>query len=368
MIGLIVDYGYDLSASRKIAAIQKTKGDLQEYFRSVVSAKLLIYLCLVILVLLYIQLKDYNFTDFVLFVLLLLSVIGNAFFFFFLFLGLERLDISASIQFVAKFIFSLSILLMISSPDDYALYGVAVFFSQTVLIVISHIYLKRKYSIVFKLASIQSIKRQIQNGFTVFISTFVANFYSTFNLTLLGILTSETEVGYFSASQKIVYFGIGIIGYPLSLTLFPKISQSFVISEVVGRKTHHKYLKLVLIPAFVVSFALFFNAEKGVLLIFGNQFSDSIDLLRVLSPLPFIIAISNYYGTLGLLNMKKDPDFFMVTGIGALLGITLNLSLFKVFGVFGFCVGWLLTEASVSFLMFHRYHYKERNEDQITSY
>ena len=186
----------------------------------------------------------------------------------------------------------------------------------------------------------------------MFTSTVVINFYTTSNIVILGFFAPLINVGFFSAAMKLVSVVQSLITIPLNQSLYPHIGNSFSMGYEIGIDKLKKVTALVAISTFLLSLLLFFLAPLLVKIILGDSFLPSILTLRILSFLPFMIALSNVFGIQGLLNMKKDKVFFKVTLIGAIINIILNFILTPFIFQNGTALAWMITEVFITICFF----------------
>ena len=89
-----------------------------------------------------------------------------------------------------------------------------------------------------------------------------------------------------------------------------------------------------------------------VKLVFGEQFLEAATCLRIISFIPFITGLSNIFAVQGLLNLKMDKIFLIITFIGALISIVLNFLLVPRYRENGTAAVWLITELFITFVSY----------------
>ena len=106
------------------------------------------------------------------------------------------------------------------------------------------------------------------------------------------------------------------------------------------------------IPAFLLSTFLFLFSEELILLILGKQYLNSIQILKWLAFLPFIIFLSNVFGIQFMLGQGFDSEFRKIIFIGALFNLLLLIILVPIYGAVGTAVSMFITEIVITFLTF----------------
>jgi PST family polysaccharide transporter len=93
-------------------------------------------------------------------------------------------------------------------------------------------------------------------------------------------------------------------------------------------------------------------ADPIVNILLGDQYQRSITLLKVMAPLPFIIALSNIYGVQIMLNFGYKRAFTRILVFAAIVSILLSLKLVPIYQGLGTAVTILMVEVFVTISMF----------------
>jgi PST family polysaccharide transporter len=221
---------------------------------------------------------------------------------------------------------------------------------------LSLVYVVKVSKIVLALPKISHIVKAIKDGVSIFISSIVINFYLAGGVIILGLFASNEAVGYFSAASKIIVLFQSIILYPLYQSLFPHLSKSFDIKIEEGLRVLRKMFLWVIGVTSAGSVVLFLGAKLIILIIYGDKFLQAVICLRVVSVLLIITGISNVLGVQGLINMKKDKIFMMVTGTGAFFSIFLNIYFASNLQELGTSIAWVITETIVMIGFIYSYY------------
>jgi PST family polysaccharide transporter len=78
----------------------------------------------------------------------------------------------------------------------------------------------RDFEVSFKIVGLKELKRQLKEGWHIFISTVAISLYTISNTFILGLFTNNAIVGYYAAAERIVKAVQGLLG-PISQTLYP---------------------------------------------------------------------------------------------------------------------------------------------------
>ena len=348
---LIVNYGFDLSASRDIAQNRDNWANIEKIFNNVLFSKVLLFLvsALVFFITLFSVAKINQYK--ILYLIMFLGVGGNVFFPTWFFQGIEKLNLTAIFTFIIRLIFTLLVFLLIKSKNDYLLYPVTTLIGQIIVSIISLWLIQKTYKIKIKLPLLTDIWKTLKNDAKIFYTTVVINLYTTTNFVMLGFLAGDYDVGIYSAAYKIVIIIMSIISGPLSQSLYPSIGKTFAKSRELGIIKVYKALIFVIPLTLIPSVVIFLFPDLIIHALYGHKFDSAIETLKLLAFAPLIIGLSNVFGIQGLLNLKLDGFVTIVTTIGAIMGLTLNFIFVPIYKYNGTAISWLITEITITILM-----------------
>lgn len=347
---LVVNYGFDLSATSNIAKVSQNKKAVSQIFWNVTAIRLIA--CIIGGVLLLIggylldSLKDIISILFACYI----SVLGTALFPQWLFQGKEQLGNISTIR-VALQISTIPLLFLFVTDKSHVwqaaligsmpMIGIAV--AGTLLIV------KRGW-ISWSPISFGLIKKQLIEGWHIFISTAAINLYTTSVTVVLGGLSGPASVGYFTAANRLIKAVLGLYG-PISNAFYPRINAVVNTNKTAAIILIKKLYKLQLGIAIISTLGIFLLAEKVTLLFYGTDFGNTVIVLKILSLLPIVICTSNVLGIQTLIPFGYKKEFSRVLLVSGGFSLFLLFPLTYRFAEFGAAVSVLLTEIIVTSLM-----------------
>ena len=179
---------------------------------------------------------------------------------------------------------------------------------------------------------------------TLGVYAILTSMYTTFNVTFLGFVSGDDEVGYYSTATKIYYMVMALFA-AFTGVMMPRMSN--LLSA--GRRDEFKSgFSLALQVLFGFSFPLvawmMVSAPDIVALIAGPGYEGAILPMRLVAPLIFIIGYEQILVIQTLIPLGKDKILLRNSIFGALLGTLLNIVLVPVFASVGSALVWILTE------------------------
>ncbi|MBO9572993.1 MAG: flippase, partial [Chitinophagaceae bacterium] len=349
---LLINFGFDLSATRAIAARRDDLEERNKIFNQVFLAKLLLVGVSVILFIgsLYVvpQLREEKTVAIFSFLLCLSWVITPNW----LYQGMQELSRIAIFNLATKIIFTIVILVVIREKADYIWQPLAVSSAQIIVGAFSFVFAVRRYQIHLKLPPIRPVLELLWNERVIFFSMVVINLYTTTNVVLLGFLQKPEQVGYYTAGYRLIAIIQTLITMPLAQSLFPFVGAAFSQSRDKGLDVVKQLAPVVTVFTFSAAIVSWIFAPFAISIFYGHKFEPSIMVFRILAFVPMIVGWSNLLGIQTMINLKMDRPFFRITLIGAVISIVLNFILVKSFGFVGTAWSWLLTEIFITLAMY----------------
>ena len=349
---VIVDFGFNISGTREISLARDNKKKLSELFSSILLIKsgLIIvgFLLLVVIVELFTRFK----IDAQIYYLSFGIVIGQALFPVWFFQGIEKMKFVTLINILAKVIFTVLIFLVIRDEEDYLLVPT---FNSLGFIVAGLIGLGISLKHVnFKKPKWDTVKRLFLESFSLFVSNFAVNLYTTCNVFILGIFTGNTVVGVYSSMEKLI-LAMKNIYVPLYQALFPWLAKQ---AKTKQNSTIKKLSPIVLGVGSLITLTIVLFGKVILSIIYNDDLINSYAIIfKILSFIAIFAALSMLYNTLYLPAIKKFKTRMIILIIGGIINVLLNLFLVKLYGIYGTAFSVVSTELILVILGF--YYFKK---------
>lgn len=349
---LLITYGFDLTATRRISQDPKNHLLRNAVFCEVLSAQVLLFLlstlifsvCLFAVPQLSVE-KEVAVFSF-------LVTIGTVFTQNWLFQAMQDLPKIAVLSFISKLLFTISIVFLVRRESDYVWIPLVTAIIQIMVSLVSFAWSVKRYQLSFSVVPLTRIIGLLKEERMIFLSCVVIGLYTITNAVILGLLRPQVEVGYYTAAQKLVDVVGNVISLPLSQALYPFVGFAFGKGMNDGIAIIKKTLPIVWLFTFVAGVLMFLFGPMLIHIFYGNKFDHSIVIFRMLCFVPMIIVLSNLFGIQIMLNLKMDKPFFKITAIGALLAVILNMAMTHIWGSIGTAANWVVVEVYITLAMF----------------
>jgi O-antigen/teichoic acid export membrane protein len=356
---LVVDFGFNFSATKQIAIYKNNPQKLQEIFWSTIFAKiglLIVSFALLLIVSFGVpQFHIYRSTMFIFFIM----VVGNTFSFVWYFQGLGKIRFVSIINVVSKMLILPLTFILVKSPDDF---GIAAFIQAGVFIASSLISIGvLKYHKDFPLwlsPTKNKILAEIKSSYPIFLSSVASSFYTALFAVILGFFSTPEEVGKYAAAEKIMRAFCYLIFVPVSQAFFPKISALSQEAKPKAMKFVKRILYFVAV-LMVMAFIILYFFSGYITNFFGDDYQGLDMLFKIMAVIPLLVALGGILGQLGLLAVggerekKKFQYVYFIAGVAALIIILL---LVPEYASVGASIALLITEFIVFATMF--WHWK----------
>lgn len=350
-LAILVNYGFNLTATKEIA---QNKGHLQKqtliFYRVMTTKLFLILLSVIILIPVVLAVPQYR-EFYYIYLLVFAGLCFQSLFPIWFFQGQQNLKFPIIQNAVIKSSFTVLIFFVVAKEADFWKAPLLTTIGYFVAMLASFVYMVKKYKVSFVFSTFSEVKSQLKTGLYVFLSQVKISFFSNFNVILLGFLAGNVAVGYFTSADKIIR-ALAVIQVPVTATLFPYFSNLLLTDKPKAFAMINKIALLSALAYLPVLILFFWYAPEITILVFGKGMEPVAQLIRIMMPLPLFIILNNFSGTQMLLNMGKDKWYFNVLLSTAVLNIIVVLPLTLKFGYVGTSYAVLFSEFYLCLAMY----------------
>lgn len=239
-----------------------------------------------------------------------------------------------------KLISFICIILIIKEPKDFIVYAAMVTFATVGNYIFNIVYSKNK--VHYSLNGLD-LKKHLKPLAIFFINGMLGTLYSRIDITMLGIMSTNAAIGYYSYAQKTINIAISIC-VAATAVFMPRLSYYYQNErEMFLRLLENglKALHFVLIPMAVGMYIL---APDAMILLYGKDFVQSSPTLRIFV---FLILIKGYGDLLCWQVSVATNNEKVITGariIGAITNISLNMLLIPIWAELGAAIASVVSE------------------------
>ena len=342
---LVIEFGFQLSATREVARRRHGDGRLAEVFAGVVGAQAVIAVCVVAVIFVARPwvpvLRDHP----SLLASAILWAVAEGFNPTWYFLGLERMKIVATLEVCSKSAAAIAMFALVHSPKDagivLALQAIAPLLSIAGALWIVY------RDLPFCLPTRILIREALVAGWPMFVMRSAESLYTLANAFLLGLFAGPAVVGYFAGPEKISRALFGLLN-PVRETLYPRISKLVHTAPAEAARLARIGMLITGAGGLIMGAVVYVSAPFLIKILLGTQFEPAVTVLRILAILPPVIAVAQAVGMHWLLPLGREKVVTRTIIIGAALNLLLVLWLVPKHAQIGMAWAVICTESFVA--------------------
>ena len=348
---IITDYGFNLTGTREISIHRNDKDKVTEIFSSIMTIKfLLMFLSFILLSILILSFKKFS-NDWVVYFLSFGTVIGQVLFPVWFFQGMERMKYITYLNILAKSIFTVSIFIFVQEKNDFWIVPLLTSIGFIIAGFWSLILVRKEFNIFFKWQNKDRILFYAIDGWQMFLINITTSIYTISNIFLLGIIGNNMLVGYYSAAEKLIK-PIQYLMQPIFQTTYPYISNKMQQSKENTIIFLKKLYSFTFIFTLILSCFVFFYSQEIIFLFYGEEYKNSVLVLKILSFLPLVGNMNNAFGIQTLQNMGLQRVHLKIIRFSTILFIVVAIVLVPTYHHIGSAISLIFVEALIPMIMF----------------
>ncbi|MFV0230409.1 oligosaccharide flippase family protein [Empedobacter falsenii] len=346
-LNLVVQYGFNFSATNKVAKNQENKIVLSETYSSVTIIRLVFSLIISIGLIL----SGVFFKDQIIIYLMGIGIfLGQGLIPVWLFQGLEKMRFITIINTIVRVLAFVFIIFLIKKPEDVNKLMLIQTFSFLIGGIASVLLVKSQLKIQLIIPRLNIIKENLQEGWSLFLSTIGMNLYRESNVVILGMVAGYTTVGLYSPAEKLIK-GVQSFTNIIVTALYPHFSKKMSKDKSSGIESFLKIGKLLSILFVIATVLVILFSSIIIDQYIGKRHYSTMTDFRILSLVILFGGLNYYYGIVGLVNFNKQKLFNRLVWISGMIGISLSFILSLFLKDIGAAIAMVIAEAILLFLI-----------------
>ncbi|MEG0517904.1 MAG: flippase [Bacteroidales bacterium] len=192
-----------------------------------------------------------------------------------------------------------------------------------------------------------AITRHLKPSLKLFTLNLIISIYILLDSVMLGFLSGDEAVGYYTAASKLTKMSLGIVT-ALGSVLLPRFSNYISM----GRTTEfielgNKAISFTAALVFPMAVGLILLANPIILIFSGPSYIPAIYTLQIIAPITIFIGFSSLLGIQILYPLGKENLVIAATLTGAVVNVTLNFFLIPIYAQTGAAIASLTAESAV---------------------
>jgi PST family polysaccharide transporter len=344
-LSLLVEYGFNLSATREVARCRSDRHRLTGLLAAVSGAKLILVMLAVGLAFILSQWVDNLGRDPRLLWCGVLWAVALGFSPVWFFQGLERLRMVAGLEVGTKLAALFLIFILVRTPDDAWI----VLFLQGIASTLTSglAFWLAGREVGFRLPNLHELGEAFHAGWAMFFFRSVVSLYTVGNVFILAFFLPPQQVALYAGAERLTKAFLGMLE-PINRAFFPRLSHLASQSTKDAAHLARRVILVMGLGSLGAAVLLLGAAPLIVRLLLGSGYEGAVPVMRVLAVLLPMVALSNALGIQWMLVLGQDRAFNVIISSAGLLNLLLALLLVPRMGHMGMACAVVLVEVYVT--------------------
>jgi len=315
MFAITTQFGINLLIIRDVAA---NKNKLKDYFYNGLVIKSILAVFSFALIVVIINLLDYP-TDTRLVVYIIgAAIIFDSFsrYFYSVFRAFERMEFEAFLFVLTALVVSVFGITLLFLGYSIIQIAFVVLIAHIINFLIGIYIVKKKFVKDHFQFSYEISKNIIKKSLPFFGVILLSRYLIEINEVMLSVMKGNKAVGFFSVSHKLI-IGLGLL-FLFTDSLFPVMAKFYKTSKQALFLTYKKAFKYLYILVLPISVGTYMLADKIILIIYGNQYINSILTLKILAFYFLFFSLIGIFNTL-LMSIHKVGVLLKINAFAVVL-------------------------------------------------
>ena len=222
--------------------------------------------------------------------------------------------------------------LIVHNRNDYVLYAFSSIFSTILANIMNVGYIRKNFDLHPRFTLKIPFKKHMEPILMLFGSTVAIMIYVNSDITILGIIKDENEVGFYSVSSKIYTMVKQVLNAMLDVAI-PRIAYERATQPKEVVNSHlSEILNNLLLIVFPATVGLLMLSKNIILLISGQSYLPAYSSLQILSFALIFATSACFFINVVMIPFNMENKMFFATIVSAMVNILLNIVLIPYFG------------------------------------
>lgn len=352
---VIVDFGFNISATRAVSLLRADREKLSQLFWNVIAIKVSLVVITFLILLLVVATVSRFQQEMWVYLLSFLMVVGQAIFPTWFFQGIEKMKVITIVNVVAKVLFTVAVFSLVLGVKDYQ-YVPLLHGGGFLIAGLFGLFYALRY-IDIKSPNITQAKQLAWQSSSLFVSNFATSMYTAGNTFILGMIGGDAIAGIYATMEKLVLAFKNVYA-PLYQALFPWLAKKKAaeIRSFVKKASLPIALSAIVI---VIGFVVF--AKPILDLVYGDQtIIGYSSVMQILGLIALFSALNMLLISLYFPSIKEYRTRMVILVSGGVFNLVVAVVGAAYFSIYGVAVAATLSEFFILVLAFYFYCKKRR--------
>lgn len=350
---VLVEYGFALSATRKIALAPQDIKYASNLFTRIVFARLLLATIGMIIAIGY----SFVFRAFpeqcICLLIMAACSYGYCLQLNWFFQGVQDMKYISISSMIGRSILVVLTFILVKSYDDIYVYALLTAILPLFIGVISVSIAMKKYSLRFVKIKATEVFEELKDGFLVFTTSLSSKVFGAIGVTFLGLFCSKSDVGIYGMIQRIP--NVMIMAWsPIAQVLYPISSKKMHESFADGKHFVYSVRKIIIILFAIAALGISAFSYPIIRVVFEEEYATRFYWVIPLLAWVVVSINNNFLGHQILLSGGYDKAYSKCFQVNVVITIILNLAFILLWGGTGASFAPLVSEICLMIMELHQ--------------
>lgn len=342
---LFSGFGIALYGSREIGRFYDNVRKRSQVFVELITINLCTVAIASIFVIYFAFVSPYS-SDWLIIIIFSLTLLTNAIGAEWFFVGIEKQGFMLLRNIIIKIVSIILIFLFVRTPDDLVRYVAITTFSLAAAS-ITNIYYWVKLTDFHDITTLK-LHKYLKPLSSIFSVEVLLRYLGLGDVVILGIIAGDIAVGIYSMGLKVLLLIASILKVTAT-TLMPR--STFYLQNNDLNSFNHLFnttIRMLILIGFPISAGLYLFAEPIILLLGGDQFQESVRLMKEMAFLLLLSVIINTYVFQAFYPQNKIKPIIIAHILGVICDIILNVLLISFLSYQGTFVAFAVSNIAIA--------------------
>jgi O-antigen/teichoic acid export membrane protein len=342
----VVNYGTREVAKRRNNTTELTKVSKELFILNIIST-IIAYILFTIGLLLVPKFRQYTVLLFIYSITILFTTLGMEW----LYNAMEDYSYITIRSILFQFLGLVLLFIFVKTKNDYIIYTGIIVFSNVGSNICNFVH-SRVYIDWAKKVKLD-IRQHLKPVFILFGMSLAVGIYTILDTTMLGFISDDTQVGYYTAATKITKLLLGLIA-SVSAVLLPRLSYYVSCGNKKDfNNTVIKSINFLLCVSLPASGGLILLSKQIIFLFSGPLYEPAVSVMCIMSPIIIMISLSGMIGIQVFMPIGKEKLTLISVITGCIINFSCNVFFIPHYGAFGAGIGTVVAETCVTIIQIY---------------
>ena len=251
---------------------------------------------------------------------------------------------------IVKFISLIVLFVFVREKNDYLIYALIGSLGLVCNYLFNLFHARHYICLNFSIKDL-NIKQHLRPLFILGMTAFLGTIYNQLDVTMLGVMTDDSTVGYYSNAHKIIIISLSSC-IAVTTVFMPRLSYYYHNDKIALNRLVNLGVKIIFFIVVPAAFGLALISNDLVILLFGESFKSAGTTLAVFTPMLLIRPIGDLLCYQLLISAGMESKRIYTSLLATIINVLLNVLLIPIWKQNGAAIASIVAEITINGLLF----------------